>query len=183
MINIIFDYDNTIINCDSDYLWGYILCKLNIFNKKNKIINKIFYYLYEKNILNNFSYIYIFKKFFLNIKKIKIIFNYLLKIFYNFNFYELINKNFITTSTNYNIINNKFKIFKNYIFCSNIIINIKNQKILNLLKINFKKIFISDSINDIYFYFYNKNNILHNSDKIIYLLKNIKIINKSIIYT
>ncbi|AQU89452.1 hypothetical protein [Candidatus Carsonella ruddii] len=184
MIKLIFDYDNTIINCDSDYLWIYFLYKTNIFNIKKKQLNTFFYFLYENNILNNFCYLNIFNNFFSYIKKIKIIFNYIKKIFYNFNFYELIKKNLVSTSTNYNIICNKFKILKNYIFCSNINkLNIKNNKILNLLNIKINnKIFISDSLNDIYFFFYNKKNILVNSDKKVYLLKNIKFINKNNIF-
>ncbi|ATX33461.1 hypothetical protein CUN91_00635 [Candidatus Carsonella ruddii] len=184
MIKLFFDYDNTIVNCDSDYLWGYLLYKLNIFNFKKKKINNFFYYLYEKIIINNFCYLKLFNFFFLKIKKIKIIFNYLKKIFYNYNFYEIIKKNIVSTSTNYYILYNKFKIYKNYLFCSNIKkINIKNNKILNSLKIkNEKKIFISDSINDIYFFFYNKNNIINNSDLKLYLFKNTKFINRNNIY-
>ncbi|MFI4878674.1 MAG: hypothetical protein ACH6QP_00190 [Candidatus Carsonella ruddii] len=181
MTNVICDYDNTIINCDSDYLWNYFIYKLNIFNFNNKKINFFFYYLYEKKIINNYCYYYYFKLFFNKIKKIKIIFNYIIKIFLNNIF--IVVKKIISSSSNYYIIYNKIKINNNYLFCYiNNKINIQHYKILNIINFNFKNIFISDSINDIYFFFYNKKNLILNSDKIFYLIKNIKKINKNILF-
>ncbi|BFI90852.1 hypothetical protein [Candidatus Carsonella ruddii] len=176
MFKFLSDYDNTILNCDSDFLWGKIIKKIFILKKNN--INDIFYKFYEKKIINNYCYYSYLKKFFFNIKKIKIIFNYVLKIFQNNNYF-LYKKCIISTSTNFFLIKNKKKIFNNYFFCANSkIINSNHKKILNIIKINFKKkIFISDSINDIYFYFYNKKNIIYNPDKNFYLFKNIKILN------
>ncbi|XZR53034.1 MAG: hypothetical protein ACM3Q5_00175 [Candidatus Carsonella ruddii] len=175
MINFLFDYDNTILNCDSDFLWGKIIEKIIIFKKKN--INIFFYKLYEKKKINNFCYFFYLKNFFLNIKKIKIIYNYILKMFNNNNHFFL--NSLISTSTNFFLIKNKKKIFNKYFFCTNCkIININYKKILNILNINFKKkIFISDSINDLYFYFYNKKNIIFNPDKYFYLFKYNKMFN------
>ncbi|MFI4913480.1 MAG: hypothetical protein ACH6QR_00520 [Candidatus Carsonella ruddii] len=184
MINIICDYDNTIINCDSDYLWNYFIYKLKIFNLNNQKINFFFYYLYEKKIINNYFYYYYFKLFFDKIKKIKIIFNYIIKIFLN-NISYNINKT-ISSSSNCYIIYNKIKINNNYLFCFiNKKINIQYYKIINITNIitfNYYNIFLSDSINDIYFFFYNKKNLILNSDKIIYLTKNIKKVNKNLLF-
>ncbi|WMC19494.1 MAG: hypothetical protein NVS85_00170 [Candidatus Carsonella ruddii] len=176
MLKFLFDYDNTILNCDSDFLYGKIIEKIIIFEKKN--INNIFYKLYEKKKINNYCYFLYLKKFFFNIKKIKIIFNYIIKIFQNNNFF-LLKRTLISTSTNFFLINNKKKILNKYFFCTYFkIININYKKILNLLNINLKKkIFISDSINDIYLYFYNKKNIIYNPDKYFYLFKHNKIFN------
>ncbi|WMC20492.1 MAG: hypothetical protein PNH44_00170 [Candidatus Carsonella ruddii] len=169
MIKFLFDYDNTILNCDSDFLWGKLIEKIIIFKKKN--INNIFYKLYEKKIINNKCYYIYLKKFFYNIKKIKIIFNHIITIFQHKNYY-LLKINLISTSTNFFLIKNKKKILNKYFFCTNFkLININYLKILNLFNINFKKkIFISDSINDLYFFFYNKKNLVYNSDKHLYLL-------------
>ncbi|WGS67282.1 hypothetical protein MEJ65_00175 [Candidatus Carsonella ruddii] len=177
MFKFLFDYDNTILNCDSDFLWGKIIEKINIFKKKN--INNIFYVLYEKRKINNYCYFFYLKKFFLNIKKIKIIFNYVLKIFQNNNYF-LFKLFSISTSTNFFLIENKKKILNKYFLCTNFkIININYKKNLNILNINCKKkIFISDSINDLYFYFFNKKNIIYNPDKYFYLFKYNKIFNK-----
>ncbi|MGP4128099.1 MAG: hypothetical protein ACTXNS_00165 [Candidatus Carsonella ruddii] len=175
MLNFLFDYDNTILNCDSDFLWGKIIDKIIIFKKKN--INKIFFKLYENKQINNYCYFFYLKKFFLNIKKIKIIYNYIIKIFQNNN-YLLFKNFFISTSTNFFLIKSKRKILNKYFFCTNFkIININYKKILNILRIKIKKIFFSDSINDLYFLFYNKKNIIFNPDKYLYLFKYSKIIN------
>lgn len=183
MFNIISDYDNTILNCDSDYLWGFFLFKLKIFNCNNKNINIFFYYLYEKSIINNYCYNLFFEFFFLKIKKIKIIYNYIIKIFYN-GFLIKSYKCMISSSSNYNIINNKFKLFNYYLLCSyKNKTNIKQFKVINFLKIKFKKkIFISDSINDVYFFFFNKINLIINSDKVLYFLTNLKKINKTLLF-
>ncbi|BCG49250.1 hypothetical protein [Candidatus Carsonella ruddii] len=179
---IILDYDNTCINSDSDFLIGYLISKLNIFNNKIKNIYIFYYKLYEQQIINDKNYINFVYKIINKIKKIKIIFDYIIKIFNN-NIFFLIKKSIILTSSSYYIIDLKKKIFNNYIINSKInLTNLKLNKILNLKKIILKSIFLSDSVNDIYYFFYNKKNLLVNSDRIIYHADNIKKINMNFIY-
>lgn len=179
---IILDYDNTCINSDSDFLIGYLISKLNIFSKKIKYIYMFYYKLYEKQIINDKNYINFVYKIINKIKKVKIIFDYIIKIFNN-NIFFLIKKSIILTSSSCYIIDLKKKIFNNYIINSKInLTNLKLNKILNLKKITLKSIFLSDSINDIYYFFYNKKNLLINPDRIIYHVNNIKKINMNFIY-
>ncbi|AFP83887.1 hypothetical protein [Candidatus Carsonella ruddii] len=173
MIKFLFDYDNTILNCDSEYIWNKILDKILIF-KKNKV-NIFFYKLYNNKIINNNCFCNFLKKNYFKVKKIKIIYNYIIKIFNNKNFFY---KKSISTTTNFILIKNKKKIFNCYCYCNNYkIINFNYKKILNFKKK--KNIFISDSINDIFFFFFNKKNIIYNSDKFLYFLNNI-ILNNNI---
>ncbi|AGS06523.1 hypothetical protein [Candidatus Carsonella ruddii] len=179
---IILDYDNTCINSDSDFLIGYLISKLNIFNNKIKNTYIFYYKLYEKQILNENNYINFVYKTINKIKKIKIIFDYIIKIFNN-NIFFLIKRSVILTSSSCYIIDLKTKIFNNYIVNSKInLTNSKLNKILNFKKIILNSIFLSDSTNDIHYFFYNKKNLLVNSDKIIYHMNNIKKINTNFIY-
>ncbi|AFP83506.1 hypothetical protein [Candidatus Carsonella ruddii] len=163
-INFLFDYDNTIINLDSDYLWNFFLIKINFYNIKFYHINNYFYRMYNNKKINFFSYVNIKKN---NNKKLKIIFNYLINIFYNKNKFHLKNKNLISSSTNKKIFFNKKKFLNKYIIYSLIKkINYNEKKIFNIKKIIIKKI-ITDSINDIFLIYFFKN-IIFNPDKILY---------------